>query len=90
MFINGNLMKLEQSYLHKWTENLQQDLLDIWPHHLSKQDVYLHTLMWWLCRSVFPTAKEMKEAFDCDFLVSCPKQVAFELPHYYFSLIKNW
>lgn len=35
---NENLIKLEQSYLHKQTENLQPNLSAIWPGHLFKWD----------------------------------------------------
>lgn len=38
------LIKLEHGYMKKWTENLQQDLSEIWPGHLSKEDVHLHPL----------------------------------------------
>lgn len=37
-------IKLERHYVKKWTENLQQDLSEIWPGHLCKEDVYLHPL----------------------------------------------
>lgn len=36
-------IKLEHSYIKKWTENVQQDLSKIWPGHLSK-DLYLYPL----------------------------------------------
>lgn len=43
--IKGKMfIKLECHYIKKWTENLQQDLSEMWPSHLSKEDVYLHPL----------------------------------------------